>query len=132
VFADANIDAKLREAILTQLAADPRTAGAELRVGVQAGIAHLAGEVNTQAERDAAEEIACGVGGVRGVVNRIAAPGAPSPLRPVNLDLGDSSDRGGDRSNRGGDRSDRGGDRSNRGGDRSNRGGDRSNRPLDR
>ena len=80
-------DESLRTAILAELSADARTAKAELRVGVLNGIAHLAGRVDTLAERAAAEEIAQHIDGVRGVVNRIEAPGAPSPARVVNLNL---------------------------------------------
>jgi hypothetical protein len=38
-------------------------------------------------ERGATEELAGQAPGVRGVVNRIEAPGAPSPAREINLDL---------------------------------------------
>ncbi|MBN2147742.1 MAG: BON domain-containing protein [Anaerolineales bacterium] len=82
-------DESLRAAILAQLLVDERTAKSELRVGVLNGIAHLAGRVDTLTGRAAAEEIAQGVAGVRGVVNRIEAPGAPSPARTVNLNLSD-------------------------------------------
>ena len=82
-----NPDESLRTAILAKLAVDERTASAELRLGVLNGIAHLAGRVDTLVERAAAEEIAQGVDGVRGVVNRIEAPGAPSPAREINLNL---------------------------------------------
>jgi hypothetical protein len=80
-------DEKLRDAILACLARDDRTAFADLRVGVLNGIAHLAGKVALPEIRDAAEEIAEQVRGVRGVVNRIEAPGAPSPSRTIHLDL---------------------------------------------
>lgn len=58
-----------------------------LRVGVLNSIAHLAGTVNSMLKRQTAEELAKQVVGIRGVVNRIEAPGAPSPSRAVNLDL---------------------------------------------
>lgn len=58
-----------------------------IRVGVLNGIAHLAGTVNSMVKRQTAEELAKQVAGIRGVVNRIEAPGAPSPSRSVNLDL---------------------------------------------
>ena len=80
-------DESLREAILARLAEDPGTAGEDLRVGVLNGIVHLAGSLETLERRAAAEEIAAATHGVRGVVNRIEAPGAPSPARTVNLHL---------------------------------------------
>ncbi len=81
-------DESLRTAILAELAIDERTASAELRVGVLNSIAHLAGSASTLVERAAAEDVAWRVDGVRGVVNRIEAPGAPSPARIINLNLG--------------------------------------------
>jgi osmotically-inducible protein OsmY len=80
-------DESLRAAVLASLAADSRTADAALRVGVLNGIVHLAGVVDSLPERAAAEELAMQAPGVRGVVNRIEAPGAPSPAREINLDL---------------------------------------------
>jgi len=82
-------DENLREVILTIFATDSRTASTDLRVGVLNGIAHLAGSVDSLTKRDMAEELAKHVCGIRGVVNRIEAPGAPSPSRAVNLDLND-------------------------------------------
>lgn len=84
-------DDQLREAILAAFHADSRTASAGLRAGVLNGIAHLVGAVDSPETRTAAEEIAGGVPGVRGVVNRIEAPGAPSPARRIELDLPDKS-----------------------------------------
>jgi osmotically-inducible protein OsmY len=78
-------DDKLRAAILARFAADDRTAYANLRVGVLNGIVHLAGVVNFIETRIVAAELAEEVEGVRGVVNRIEAPGAPSPARTVHL-----------------------------------------------
>jgi hypothetical protein len=80
-------DESLRAEILDLFAADTRTTSADLRVGVLNGIAHLAGTVPSLEVRDAAEELAKSVYRVRGVVNRIEAPGAPSPARTVNLNL---------------------------------------------
>jgi osmotically-inducible protein OsmY len=82
-------DQKLRAEILAIFAADERTRSAEIRIGVLCGIVHLAGEVDFLDQRAAAEEIASQVSGVRGVVNRIDAPGAPSPAREINLELKD-------------------------------------------
>ncbi|MBN1449569.1 MAG: BON domain-containing protein [Anaerolineales bacterium] len=80
-------DDTLRKTILAKFAADERTAFANLRVGVLNGIAHLAGVVTALEIRIAAAELAEDVPGVRGIVNRIEAPGAPSPARIVNLNL---------------------------------------------
>lgn len=80
-------DEKLRAAILSRFAADDRTASTNLRVGVLNGIVHLAGVVNSIETRILAAELAEETEGVRGVVNRIDAPGAPSPARTVNLNL---------------------------------------------
>jgi len=80
-------DESLRVAILSRLAGDGHTAYANLRVGVVNGIAHLAGVANSIETRILAAELAEEVTGVRGVVNRIEAPGAPSPARMVNLTL---------------------------------------------
>jgi osmotically-inducible protein OsmY len=80
-------DKSLREAILAAFAADDRIAADNLRVGVLNAIAHLAGKVDTLSIRALAEELAQQVPGIRGVVNRIECPGAPSPARLINLDL---------------------------------------------
>lgn len=82
-------DESLRAAILALLASAGNTAHAGLRVGVLNGIAHLAGAVDSLAQRAAAEALVGQVPGVRGVVNRIEAPGAPSPAREINLALVD-------------------------------------------
>jgi len=80
-------DHNLRKTILAKFAADERTAFANLRVGVLNGIVHLAGVVTALEIRVAAAELAEEIPGVRGVVNRIEAPGAPSPARTVYLNL---------------------------------------------
>lgn len=79
------IDDGLRATILALFAADERIASAGLHVGVLNGIVHLAGSMPSRSLRLAAGELAKCVPGVRGVVNRIEAPGAPSPSRIVNL-----------------------------------------------
>ncbi len=78
-------DEALRAAVLAAFASDSRIAAADLRVGVSNGLVHLAGRVGAPEERAAAAEIAGQLPGVRGVVNRIGAPGAPSPARIVQL-----------------------------------------------
>jgi osmotically-inducible protein OsmY len=80
-------DETLRNAILTAFAGDNRIAADNLRVGVLNSIAHLAGKVDDLSKRDLAETLAHQVPDIRGVVNRIDCPGAPSPARTVNLDL---------------------------------------------
>lgn len=80
-------DEALRKTLLARFAGNDCTAFANLRVGVINGIVHLAGVVASIETRIVAAEIATDVAGVRGVVNRIEAPGAPSPARTVNLDL---------------------------------------------
>ena len=80
-----SMDDKLRAAILSRFAADDRIAYANLRVGVLNGLVHLAGVVNSIEARIIAAELAEEVEGVRGVVNRIEAPGAPPPSRTIHL-----------------------------------------------
>jgi len=80
-------DENLRKTVLAFLTSDPRTAFADLHVGVLNGIVHLSGIVNSIEVRVAAAEHAVRIHGVRGVVNRIEAPGAPSPARTININL---------------------------------------------
>lgn len=80
-------DESLRLAILAAFEAEENPAYSDLRVGVLNGIAHLAGSVNSGEARKIAEQLVGGLPGVRAVVNRINAPGAPSPAREINLDL---------------------------------------------
>ena len=83
----ASADEDLREAVRTALAADPDTAPLDLRVGVLNAVVHLGGQVPSAGLRHRAEAVAAGVMGVRGVANRIEAPGAPSPMRTIELPL---------------------------------------------
>jgi osmotically-inducible protein OsmY len=83
-------DERLREAILAAFTAHLPDGSAGLRVGVLNGIAHLAGSVTSLQAREAAETLAREVAGVRGVVDRIEAPGAPSPARTIHLRLQDN------------------------------------------
>jgi osmotically-inducible protein OsmY len=83
--ADPTGDAQLRAGILQALARDQRTLALDIRVGVLGGFAHLAGKVPSLELRTLTELIVSSVPGVRGVANRIEAPGAPSPARTVNL-----------------------------------------------
>jgi len=83
--ADPTVDEQLRDGILQALALDPRTLALDIRVGVLSGFAHLAGKVPSLELRTLTERIVSSVPGVRGVANRIEAPGAPSPARTVRL-----------------------------------------------
>jgi osmotically-inducible protein OsmY len=80
-------DEHLRQAIMAALAANEHTTHMALRVGVIHAVAHLGGISPTLALREMAEELVSNVPGVRGVVNRIEAPGAPAPSRTIHLDL---------------------------------------------
>lgn len=82
-----NTDENMRAAILTIFASNSRIISADLRLGVLNSIVHLAGVVDSLEIRNSAEELVKLVPGVRGVVNRIEAPGAPNPARTVNLNL---------------------------------------------
>lgn len=81
------LDDQLRSRIIQTLAQQERTAILDLRVGVLNGIAHLAGRAPSLELWNLTERIVSGVAGVRGVVNRIEAPGAPSPSRTIHLNL---------------------------------------------
>jgi osmotically-inducible protein OsmY len=80
-------DESLYKTILARFANDMTAEFSGLRVGVLNGIVHLAGVVPSPEMRSLAAELARSVPGVRGVVNRIEAPGAPPPARTINLDL---------------------------------------------
>lgn len=67
------------------LAADPDLAAGDVRVGVLNAVAHMAGRVPSEGLWHRAAAVAASVAGVRGVVNRIDAPGAPSPARTIRL-----------------------------------------------
>lgn len=84
----ASADEDLREAVRAALAADPEMAPLDLRIGVLNSVVHLGGQAPSASLRRRAEAVAAGVMGVRGVANRIEAPGAPSPMRTIELPLG--------------------------------------------
>jgi osmotically-inducible protein OsmY len=84
----------LRDSVLQALAEDTHTAALDLRVGVLNALVHLGGAAPSQELWHLAETIAGRVVGVRGVVNRIEAPGAPSPVRTINIPMGEKA-RGG-------------------------------------
>jgi osmotically-inducible protein OsmY len=80
-------DESLYKTILALFASEDQASPGRLRLGVSNGIVHLAGVTASLESRSRVEELAGSVPGVRGVVNRIEAPGAPSPARLVNLNL---------------------------------------------
>lgn len=84
---DLSLDEDLRTAVVDLLKANELTAPLNLRVGVLNAVVHLAGYAPTFALWKLAEDIAAQVPGIRGVVNRIESPGAPSPARTIHLDL---------------------------------------------
>lgn len=69
---DTGITAKLK----SRLASDTRIEGADLSVETNNGVVTLSGTAKASAVKEAAEELARTVDGVKGVDNRIAAPTA--------------------------------------------------------
>ncbi len=82
-------DQELRQDVLSALSSDQRIVSIKLRVGVLNAIVHLGGSAASTEQWRRAEQVARNVPGVRGVVNRIEAPGAPSPARSIHLNLDD-------------------------------------------
>jgi len=85
--AELVVDKRLRAAVLLALSKDADLAPLGLRVGVLNAIVHLCGSAPTPALWEHASRVAGDVPGVRAVVNRICAPGAPYPIRTIHLDL---------------------------------------------
>jgi osmotically-inducible protein OsmY len=79
-------DEQTRVTVLSALSANEQTATLNLRVGVMNGVVHLGGSVPSLSLRQLAEDITAQAPGIRGVVNRIEAPGAPPPGRIIHLD----------------------------------------------
>lgn len=69
------------------LLAEPEYSCYEIQVGVENGIVHLAGSVPDQTMRDQIEFEIGKISGVRGIANRISAPGSPLPGRTIDLNL---------------------------------------------
>lgn len=84
---DSSLDESLYKTILELFNTNGNAAYVNLRLGVSNRFVHLAGAVASLGLRTAAEDLVASIPGVRGVVNRIEAPGAPSPSRIINLDL---------------------------------------------
>lgn len=83
----SQMDKQIRNAVCLALKADKRIAAYDLRVGVLNEVVHLAGELPTLYLWELVGEIALEIPRVRGVVNRIEAPGAPEPARTIHLRL---------------------------------------------
>lgn len=81
------IDTQLRKEVLRALADDENTKELDIHVGVLNGIVHMAGQVPSPEMWHRSEKIAANISGVRAVVNRLEAPGAPSPARNIQLQL---------------------------------------------
>lgn len=92
--ANQSLDEALRQAVLNALRSDPGTASLDLRVGVLNAVVHLAGIAASAEDWQRAGQIAGRIPGVRGVVNRIEAPGAPSPSRVIHLEFTTNTQRG--------------------------------------
>lgn len=84
---NSTTDERLRAGVLQAFADDEHLAPLGLRVGVLNAVAHLGGNAPSLEAWAMAEQVAASVPGVRGVVNRIETPGAPSPSRTIHLDL---------------------------------------------
>lgn len=84
---ESEADETIRTEILQNFALDHRINRFDLHVGVLHCIVHLSGSVDTIATRRRLENVAKQVPGVRGVVNRVEAPGSPRPDRKINLNL---------------------------------------------
>lgn len=80
-------DRLLRDAVLRALMSDTVLASLELHVGTSRGVVHLSGRAPTLEVRARAEQVVTSIAGVRAVVNRIEAPGAPCPSRIINLNF---------------------------------------------
>ena len=82
----SNMDEKIRKEILLVFSKRLEK-DLTLRVGVLNGFVHLTGAVDSNDTRSMAEKLVAKIRGVRGVVNRIEAPGSPNPARIIHLDL---------------------------------------------
>lgn len=89
--ANLSLDEQLRQDVLDILQSNGLHDASGVRVGVLDGIVHLAGEASSRTAWEAVEQIVGRVNGVRGVVNRIQAPGAPSPSRTIQLEFDERS-----------------------------------------
>jgi hypothetical protein len=84
-------DLALRDAVLKTFTEDHALRDFKLRVGVSNGYAHLGGSLPSIEMRTRAAQLCLRVQGVRAVVNRITAPGAPNPARAAQLEMYDTN-----------------------------------------
>jgi osmotically-inducible protein OsmY len=75
------------EAVKLGLATDKDMASLGVWVGVLQAVVYLTGRAPSRRLWQQAQDVAAGVAGVRGVVNRIEPPGAPRPARTVSIPL---------------------------------------------
>ena len=85
--ANNNSDIKLRAQVIETICANQQFNQLDIRVGVNKGIVHLGGSAPSIECRQIIEDCVRKISRVRAVVNRIDAPGAPSPSRTVELNI---------------------------------------------
>jgi osmotically-inducible protein OsmY/sporulation protein YlmC with PRC-barrel domain len=78
-------DDELESTVTEALHDDPRTQGTRINVHSWFGYVHLAGDVPTREVKEAAEQIAAQVPGVRSVVNLLTVSGVSNPLEQERL-----------------------------------------------
>ncbi|PWH12751.1 MAG: hypothetical protein DDG59_15385 [Anaerolineae bacterium] len=78
-------DQELRQHVVQVLAADEQLRHYSLRIGVASGFVHLGGKLSSLEGYERVEALVRNLPGVKGVINRIQAPGAPSPARVIHL-----------------------------------------------
>lgn len=87
-------DETLRTEVIKTLAIDSRFSQLSLRVGVRRGVVHLGGDVPSFDVWIQVEQHVAKIPAVRGVVNRISAPGAPSSSRTIHLETTSFCEKG--------------------------------------
>ena len=83
-------DVKLRAQVIETIFANQQFNQLDIRVGVNKGIVHLAGSAPSLERRQDIEDYVRKISRVRAVVNRVDAPGAPSPSRLIKLNINNS------------------------------------------
>ncbi len=83
----SKIDQDIRDKVYQELCSNQLTFRNTIRIGVLNAVVHLAGEASDLETWNKIQRVAEKIPGVRGVVNRIEAPGAPEPTRRIDLQL---------------------------------------------